>query len=86
MPPCSGLWMESIRNPEILIDRFVEGRIVVCTGRRYSQPRVRAVETLPSRRSRHRLHGDGRPRASDVVGVITKIAVIADVAIHNFEE
>ena len=54
VPPRSGLWMESIRNPEIPIDRFVEEPHRRLPGRRYSQPRVRAVET-PTRRRRHRL-------------------------------
>jgi chloride channel protein, CIC family len=84
VPPRSGLWMESIRNPEIPIDRFVEGRIVVCRD-------VDILSLVFARLKRRRggaaivFSGDGRPRASDVVGVITKRA-IADAVIHNFEE
>ena len=84
VPPRSGLWMELIRNPEIPIDRFVEGRIVVCRD-------VDILSLVFARLKRRRggaaivFSGDGRPRASDVVGVITKRA-IADAVIDNFEE
>ena len=84
VPPRSGLWMESIKNPDISIDRFVENRIVV----------VRDVDILNlvfARLKRHRagaaivFKGEDRPRADDVVGVITKRA-IADAVIDNFDE
>ena len=76
--------MESIRNPEIPIDRFVEGRIVVCRD-------VDILSLVFARLKRHRagaaivFSGDDRPRAKDIVGVITKRA-IADAVIENFDE
>jgi CIC family chloride channel protein len=84
VPPRSGLWMESIRNPDTAIDRYVESRIVVC----------RDVDLLAVVLPRLKRHGAGaaivfkggeRPRADDVVGVITKRS-IADAVIDNFED
>jgi CIC family chloride channel protein len=84
VPPRSGLWMESIKNPDISIDQFVESKIVI----------VRDVDILSlvfARLKRHRagaaivFSGEDRPRAGDVVGVITKRA-IADAVIDNFDE
>jgi CIC family chloride channel protein len=84
VPPRSGLWMESIKNPDVSIDRFVESRIVVCRD-------VDILSLVFARLKRHRagaaivFSGEDRPRASDIVGVITKRA-IADAVIDNFDE
>jgi len=84
IPPRSGLWRESVNNPERLVDDFVEKRAVVC----------RDVDLLSLVLARLKRHGAGaaivftgarRPRASDVVGVITKRA-IADAVIRNFTD
>ena len=84
VPPRSGLWMESIKDPNVTIDRFVEEKIVVCRD-------VDILSLVFARLKRHRagaaivFTGEDRPRASDVVGVITKRA-IADAVIDNFDE
>jgi chloride channel protein, CIC family len=84
VPPRSGLWMESIRNPGITIDRFVETPIVIC---RNSD----ILSLVFARLKRHRagaaivFSGNDRPRTRDIVGVITKRA-IADAVIDNFDE
>ncbi len=82
VPPRSGLWREARIRPDMLVDRFVEPPIL-----------CRDVDLLSlalARLKRHKsgaaivIRGDGRPRARDVVGVITKRA-IADTVIDNFE-
>jgi chloride channel protein, CIC family len=84
VPPRSGLWMESIKNPDIAIDKFVESKIVVCRD-------VDILSLVFARLKRHRagaaivFSGDDRPRTNDIVGVITKRA-IADAVIDNFDE
>ena len=83
VPPRSGLWMESIRNPDVSIDRFVESPIVVCRD-------VDILSLVFARLKRHRagaaivFTGEDRPRVGDIVGVITKRA-IADTVIENYE-
>jgi len=83
VPPRSGLWVELRDNPDALVDRFVESSVL-----------CRDVDLLSLVFARLKRHGGGaavvftgtrRPRASDVVGVITKRA-IADTVIDNFED
>lgn len=82
-PPRSGLWAAAQKVPETLIDRFVEPRMVVCRD-------ADVLSLVLARLRRHRASaaivysGEGRPRARDVVGVITKRA-IADTVIENYE-
>jgi chloride channel protein, CIC family len=84
IPPRSGLWRESASNPNRLLDEFVEKRAVVCRD-------VDLLSLALARLKRHRagaaivFKGDHRPRAADVVGVITKRA-IADAVIDNFAD
>jgi CIC family chloride channel protein len=84
IPPRSGIWRESVNNPDRLVDDFVEKRAVVC----------RDVDLLSLVLARLKRHGAGaaivfkgthRPRAADVVGVITKRA-IADAVIDNYAD
>jgi chloride channel protein, CIC family len=84
IPPRSGLWRESVNNPNRLVDDFVEKRAVVC----------RDVDLLSLVLARLKRRGAGaaivfkgsrRPRAADVVGVITKRA-IADAVIGTYED
>ena len=83
VPPRSGIWRESVNNPDRPVEDFVEKRIVVC----------RDVDLLSLVLARLKRHGAGaaivftgthRPRASDVVGVITKRA-IADAVMPGIE-
>jgi CIC family chloride channel protein len=84
IPPRSGLWRESASNAGRLVDEFVERRVVVCRD-------VDLLSLALARLKQHRsgaaivFHGTGRPRARDVVGVITKRA-IADAVIDNYED
>jgi CIC family chloride channel protein len=84
IPPRSGLWRESVSNANRLVDDFVEKRAVVCRD-------VDLLSVALARLKRHRagaaivFHGTNRPRAADVVGVITKRA-IADAVIDNYED
>jgi chloride channel protein, CIC family len=84
IPPRSGLWRESQSNPNLLVERFVENRAVICRD-------VDLLSLVFSRLKRHRsgaaivFTGVDRPRARDIVGVITKRA-IADTVIDNYEE
>jgi chloride channel protein, CIC family len=84
IPPRSGLWRESANNPNRLVDDFVEKRAVVCRD-------VDLLSLVLARLKRHRagaaivFKGEHRPRASDVVGVITKRA-IADAVIDNYAD
>ncbi len=81
IPPRSGLWRESVNNPDRLVDDFVEKRPVLCRD-------VDLVSLVLARLKRRRsgaaivFTGVRRPRASDVVGVITKRA-IADAVIDD---
>jgi CIC family chloride channel protein len=72
-----------VNNPDRPVEDFVEKRVVVC----------RDVDLLSLALARLKRHGAGaaivftgthRPRASDVVGVITKRA-IADAVIQSYE-
>jgi chloride channel protein, CIC family len=84
IPPRSGLWREGANNPDRLVDDFVEKRPVVCRD-------VDLLSLVLARLKRHRagaaivFHGAHRPRATDVVGVITKRA-IADAVIDNYAD
>jgi len=84
IPPRSGLWREAQRNPDLLVERFVESRAVLCRD-------VDLLSLVFARLKRRRsgaaivFHGVERPRARDVVGVITKRA-IADTVIDSYEE
>jgi chloride channel protein, CIC family len=84
VPPRSGIWRESVNNPDRPVEDFVEKRIVVCRD-------VDLLSLVLARLKRHGagaaivFHGEHRPRASDVVGVITKRA-IADAVIDNYAD
>src|SRR6185437_10198327 len=73
IPPRSGLWRESVNNPDRLVDDFVEKRPVICRD-------VDLVSLVLARLKRRRsgaaivFTGARRPRAADIVGVITKRA------------
>ena len=84
IPPRSGLWRESQANAHRKVDDFVEPRLVLC----------RDVDLLSLALARLKRHGAGaaivfkgerRPRAADIVGVITKRA-IADTVIASYED
>jgi CIC family chloride channel protein len=84
VPPRSGIWRESVNNPDRPVEDFVEKRLVVC----------RDVDLLSLVLARLKRHGAGaaivfkgshRPRAADVVGVITKRA-IADAVITTYAD
>jgi CIC family chloride channel protein len=84
VPPRSGLWLESQTNPNLLIERFAESRVVICR----DQDLLSLVfARLKRRRSGAAIifHGTDRPRVKDVVGVITKRA-IADAVIESYED
>jgi CIC family chloride channel protein len=84
IPPRSGLWLDSRTNPNLLIERFVESRAVVCRDRDL-------LSLVFARLRRHRsgaaiiFHGVDRPRVRDIVGVITKRA-IADAVIDSYDD
>ncbi|HEY0909681.1 MAG TPA: chloride channel protein [Bradyrhizobium sp.] len=83
IPPRSGLWLESRNNPGLKVERFVENQMVICRD-------VDLLSLVFARLKRHRagaaivFHGTDRPRAGDIVGIITKRA-IADTVIDSFE-
>jgi CIC family chloride channel protein len=84
IPPRSGLWRESQTNPNLLVERFVESRMVVCRD-------VDLLSLVLARLKRHRsgaaivFSGANRPRARNIVGVITKRA-IADTVIDSYDD
>jgi chloride channel protein, CIC family len=84
IPPRSGLWRESQSDPNLLVERFVESRAVICRD-------VDLLSMVFARSKRHRsgaaivLHGADPPRARDIVGVITKRA-IAEAAIDSYDD
>ena len=84
IPPRSGLWRESQGNPNLLVERFVESRVVIC---RDDDLLSRVLARLRRHRSGAAIvfHGTNRPRARDIVGVITKRA-IADTVIDSFDD
>jgi CIC family chloride channel protein len=84
IPPRSGLWLEARTNPDVLVERYVENRLVIC--------RDQDLLSLAfARLKRHRagaaivFRGTARPRINDVVGIITKRA-IADAVIDSYED
>jgi CIC family chloride channel protein len=84
IPPRSGLWRASQGDPDLKVERFVESRAVICRD-------DDLLSRVFARLRRHRagaaivFHGADRPRAKDIVGVITKRA-IADTVIDSFED
>jgi chloride channel protein, CIC family len=84
IPPRSGLWRESQTNPNLLVERFVESRMLICRD-------VDLLSLVLARLRRHRsgaaivFSGVNRPRARDIVGVITKRA-IADTVIDSYDD
>jgi CIC family chloride channel protein len=84
IPPRSGIWRESVNNADRPVADFIERRPVVCRD-------VDLLSFVLARLKRRRsgaaivFHGTRRPRAADVVGVITKRA-IADAVIDNYED
>jgi len=84
VPPRSGLWLQSRLNPDLLVERFVESRVVVCRDRDL-------LSLVFARLKRHRsgaaivFQGVERPRVRDIVGIITKRA-IADAVIDNYDD
>ena len=84
IPPRSGLWRESQGDPNLLVERFVESRVVICRD-------DDLVSRVLARLRRHRagaaivFRGADRPRAREIVGVITKRA-IADTVIDSFDD
>jgi CIC family chloride channel protein len=84
IPPRSGLWLESQTNPDLLVERFVESRVVVCRDQDL-------LSLVFARLKRHRagaaivFRGASRPRVKDIVGIITKRA-IADAVIDSYED
>jgi chloride channel protein, CIC family len=84
IPPRSGLWHESQLNPDLLVERFVERRAVICRD-------VDLLSLVLARLKRHRsgaaivFQGAARPRVRDIVGVITKRA-IADTVIDSYDD
>ena len=84
IPPRSGLWRASHDNPDLTVERFAERRTVICRD-------VDLMSRVFARLKRHRAgaaivyRGAARPRARDVVGVITKRA-IADTVIDSYDD
>ncbi len=84
IPPRSGIWRETVNNPDRPVGDFIEKRPVVCRD-------VDLLSLVLARLKRHRsgaaivFHGTHRPRAEDVVGVITKRA-IADAVIDSYDD
>ena len=84
VPPRSGLWRASQGNPNLLVERFVESRMVICRD-------VDLLSLVLARLKRHRsgaaivFRGVARPRVRDIVGVITKRA-IADTVIDSYDD
>jgi CIC family chloride channel protein len=84
IPPRSGLWVESQTNPDLLVEGFAERRLVICRDQDL-------LSLVFARLKRHRagaaivFRGGVRPRASDIVGIVTK-RVIADAVIDSYED
>jgi CIC family chloride channel protein len=84
IPPRSGLWRESQTNPNLLVERFVESRPVICRD-------IDLLSLVFARLKRHRsgaaivFSGVNRPRVRDIVGVITKRS-IADTVIDSYDD
>jgi CIC family chloride channel protein len=84
IPPRSGLWRESQRDPNLLVERFVEPRVVIC---RQDDLLSRVLARLRRHRSGAAIvfQGSRLPRVTDIVGVITKRG-IADTVIDSFDD
>jgi CIC family chloride channel protein len=84
IPPRSGLWVESQTNPDLLVERFAERRLVICRDQDL-------LSLVFARLKRHRagaavvFRGGSRPRVNDIVGIVTK-RVIADAVIDSYED
>jgi CIC family chloride channel protein len=84
IPPRSGLWAASHTNPDILVERFAERRLVICRDEDL-------LSLVFARLRRHRagaaivFRGSSRPRVNDIVGIVTK-RVIADAVIASYED
>lgn len=84
IPPRSGLWAESHTNPDLLVERFAERRLVICRDEDL-------LSLVLARLRRHRagaaivFRGRSRPRVDDIVGIVTK-RVIADAVIGSYED
>jgi len=84
IPPRSGLWAESQSNPALMVEQFVERRIVICRDQDL-------LSLVFARLKRHRagaaivVRSASRPRVKDIVGVLTK-RVIADAVIDSYED
>jgi chloride channel protein, CIC family len=84
IPPRSSLWVESQTNPDLLVERFAERRLVICRDQDL-------LSLVFARLKRHRagaaivFRGGSRPRVSDIVGIVTK-RVIADAVIDSYED
>ena len=78
------MWRETQSNPNLLVEKFVESRAVICRD-------VDLLSLVFARLKRHRsgaaivFRGVNRPRIGDVVGVITKRA-IADTVIDSYDD
>jgi chloride channel protein, CIC family len=84
IPPRSGLWAASQMNPDLLVERFTESRVVICRDQDL-------LSLVFARLKRHHagaaivFQGASRPRVNDIVGIITKRA-IADAVIDSYED
>ncbi|MGY4291958.1 CIC family chloride channel protein [Bradyrhizobium sp. i1.4.4] len=84
IPPRSGLWAESQSNPALMVEQFVERRMVICRDQDL-------LSLVFARLKRHRagaaivVRSASRPRVKDIVGVLTK-RVIADAVIDSYED
>ena len=84
IPPRSGLWLETRSNPDVLVERYIESRLVICRDQDL-------LSMAFARLKRHRagaaivFRGTARPRVNDIVGIITKRAV-ADAVIDSYED
>jgi chloride channel protein, CIC family len=84
IPPRSSLWVRSQINPDVLVERFAERRLVICRDQDL-------LSLVLARLKRHRagaaivFRGNLRPRVGDIVGIVTK-RVIADAVIDSYED
>lgn len=84
IPPRSGLWAESQSKPNLVVEHFVERRMVICRDQDLLSlvfarlKRDRAGAAIVVRAAL-------RPRVNDIVGVLTK-RVIADAVIDSYED
>jgi chloride channel protein, CIC family len=84
IPPRSGLWLETLGNPDVLIEAYVEAQLLICR-------EEDLLSLVLARLRRHRagaaivFRGTSRPRVDDIVGIITKRA-IADAVINSYED